>query len=90
MAAPAVIRTPSVWVQVHVHDYLIDPNGHPWKVIDYRDGWFLLQDPAGARMPVAPQPDHAPVTRLVPTEEEVLSVLSATFGATIVQPEGNP
>ena len=80
-----MIVTAGVWSDLGVGSYLMDPKGGAWAVVQMKDGWLQLKNPAGDEMSLSPQHPYSPVTLLVPTWAEALAAMSTVLGATIVE-----
>lgn len=85
-----MIQHPTTWGQVWPSGYVKDRNGETWKLMDEKDGFVLLQNRTGEqRSMLRPSPD-TPVTAVVYTEQEAISMMLSVFpGAQVIaQQEG--
>lgn len=71
----------ATWAEVKMGTYILDLNGHAWKVIARKEGFWGIKDRDGIKKIIpAPAPGHA-VQILYLTQDELETMLIKTLGA---------
>lgn len=81
-----MIDQPGVWSDLEVGSFLRDTSGEVWKVtkVDEWDSHVVqITNRAGRLVDVKPRPPETPITRVVPTEPEVIATFQRVFGLDI-------
>lgn len=81
-----MIEQPTIWDDVWQFGYVVDKNGVAWKITHEKAGWVELVNRRGDKRQMPRPPGHTPVTTLLMTEPEALSVIKRHFpGAEIIE-----
>ena len=80
-----MIRRETTWDKVEKHNYIADKNGEVWKVLVIGKVGVRIRNRAGRTVSIdRPAPDR-PVVTFEPSEQEAVTLLQGTLGATIVE-----
>lgn len=70
-----MIARQGTWSEIGRDSYIRDKFGKPFRVVGVTTREVHLIDPSGSTRKIEVPPDHAPVTILEPTTEEVVGLL---------------